>query len=101
MTVETGIDGMYARLNDTNHKTPQTKLADANYSELGGVSIASNLVFETVLLFCFILQAQLLCNEGFIPFLIGIISTLLKLVLKLLLNIIILLQTFCNYKAVI
>ncbi len=49
MTVETGIDGMYAHLNDTNHKTPQTKLADANYSELGGVSIASNLVFETVL----------------------------------------------------
>ncbi len=63
MTVETGIDGMYARLNDTNHKKPQTKLADENYSELGGVSIASNLAFETVLLICFLLQAQLLCNE--------------------------------------
>ncbi len=48
MTVETGIYGMYACLNDTNHKKPQTKLADANYSELGGVSIASNLAFETV-----------------------------------------------------
>ena len=69
MTVETGIDGMYACLNDTNHKKPQTKLADANYSELGRVSIASNLAFETVLLFFFLLQAQLLCNEGFIPFL--------------------------------
>ncbi len=55
MTMETGIDGMYSCLNDTNHKTPQTKLADANYSELGGVSIASNLAFETVLLICFLL----------------------------------------------
>ncbi len=73
MTVETGIDGMYACLNDTNHKKPQTKLADANYSELGGVCIASNLAFETVLLIFFLLQAQLLCNEGFISFLIGII----------------------------
>ncbi len=63
MTVETGIDGMYARLNDANHKKPQTELADANYSELDGVSIASNLAFETVLLFCFLLQAPLLCNE--------------------------------------
>ncbi len=70
MTVETGIDGMYVCLNDTNHKKTQTKLADANYSELGGVSIASNLAFETVLFFCFLLiQAQLLCNEGFIPLL--------------------------------
>ncbi len=69
MTVETGIDGMYACLNDTNHKKQQTKLADANYLELGGVCIASNLAFETVLLFCFLLQAQLLCSEGFIPFL--------------------------------
>ncbi len=54
---------MYAHLNDTNHKKPQTKLADENYSKLGGVSIASNLAFDTVLLFCFLLQAQLLCSE--------------------------------------
>ncbi len=55
MTVETGIDGVYDCLNDTNHKKPQTKLADENYSQLNGVSIASNFVFETVLLICFLL----------------------------------------------
>ncbi len=53
MAVETGIDGMYDCLNDTNHKKPLTTLADANYSGLCGVSIASNLAFETVLLICF------------------------------------------------
>ncbi len=61
MTVETGIDGMYACMNDTNHKKPQTKLADANYSELGGVSIASHLALETVLLICFLLYKLSYC----------------------------------------